>query len=68
MRLVAFSFGAFAASAIGLMAMFAYALNVPTRAAMIAPPAIETSVKPQQPIAPAGPEKWASTNLRSVLK
>ncbi len=68
MRLFTFSLGAFAASAIGLMAMFLYALNVPTKAALISPETIDMGIRSQHAIPPAGPEKWAAINLKSVLK
>lgn len=66
MRLIAFSLVSCAATSC-LMALFVYALHVPTRAALF----IErptASVLPANPAdqRPSWPERWAATNLRTI--
>lgn len=65
MRLIAFSFAAFALSAASLLGLFLYALHVPTRTAqLIEPPSVMTSA----PARDDWPQRWAATNMRSTLK
>ena len=65
MRLIAFSFVAFAVSSTALMALFLYALNVPTK---VAPLIEQPSLMASSPQPANWPERWAATNMRRVIK
>lgn len=65
MRLFAFSLAAFALSSTALLGLFLYALHVPTKVAPLIeqPSALASSPQPNN-----WPERWAATNLRSVVE
>ena len=67
MRLIAFSLVTCATTSACLMALFVYALHVPTRAALFLerPTSSVLSSKPSN--GPSDwPERWAATNLRTI--
>jgi hypothetical protein len=67
MRLFAFSLATCAATSICLMALFVYALHIPTRTAHLleGPPSLTVPSDAANPRA-SWPERWAATNLRTI--
>jgi hypothetical protein len=67
MRLIAISLATCAATSMCLMALFVYALHVPSRAAPFdeKPSSLASPAKSANQRA-SWPERWAATNLRTV--
>lgn len=67
MRLIALSLATCALTSFGLMALFIYALHVPTRTAALVegPSALRAPIEVSERRTD-WPDRWAATNLRTV--